>query len=93
LLINSHFEPIPFVLPGQEHLGWELIVDTTNENGFLRESRGFASGDDVDLADRSACLLRLTSGEAAKAREESWKKRHFEFRATSAEEERAGGKT
>jgi isoamylase len=93
LLINSHFEPIQFVLPGQEHLGWELFLDTTNELGFLREPRGFASGDDVDLADRSACLLRLTSGEAAKAREESWKKRHFEFRATSAEEERAGGKT
>lgn len=91
LLINSHSEPIQFVLPGQEHLGWELILDTTNETGFLREARGFASGDDVDLADRSACLLRLTSGEAAKAREESWKKRHFEFRATSAEEERAGG--
>jgi glycogen operon protein len=91
LLINSHFEPIQFVLPGQEHLGWELFLDTTNEEGFLREPRGFASGDDVDLADRSACLLRLTSGEAAKAREESWKKRHFEFRATSAEEERAGG--
>ncbi|MEY2527507.1 MAG: isoamylase [Verrucomicrobiota bacterium] len=93
LLINSHFETIQFVLPGQEHLGWELILDTTNEEGFLREKRGFASGDDVDLADHSACLLRLTSGEAAKAREESWKKRHFEFRATSAEEERASGKT
>jgi isoamylase len=89
LLINSHHEPIPFVLPGQEHLGWELVLDTTNEEGFLREPRGFASGDDVDLGDRSACLLRLTSGEQAKAREESWKKRHFDFPAISAEEERA----
>ena len=93
LLINSHSEPIQFVLPGQEHLGWELILDTTNETGFLRAPRGFASGDDVDLADRSACLLRLTSGEAAKAREESWKKRHFEFKAVTAEEERGEGKT
>jgi glycogen operon protein len=93
LLINSHYEPIQFVLPGQEHLGWELLLDTSREEGFLREPRGFASGDDVDLADRSACLLRLTSGEQAKAREESWKKRHFDFPATSAEEERAGRKT
>jgi glycogen operon protein len=94
LLINSHFEPIQFVLPGQEHLGWELFLDTTNEDGFLREARGFASGDDVDLAERSACLLRLTSGEQAKARAESWKKRHFELPpAISAEEERAGRKT
>jgi isoamylase len=88
LLINSHHEPIQFVLPGQEHLGWESLLDTANEDGFLHERRGFASGDDVDLADRSACLLRLTSGEAALAREESWKKRHFEFPAVSAEEER-----
>jgi hypothetical protein len=91
LLINSHIEPIQFVLPGQENLGWELFLDTTNEEGFLREPRGFSSGDDVDLADRSAYLLRLTSGEQAKAREESWKKRHFEFRTTSTEDERAGG--
>jgi glycogen operon protein len=90
LLINSHYEPIQFVLPGQEQLGWELMLDTVSETGFLREPRGFASGDDVDLADRSACLLRLTSGEQAKAREESWKKRHFEFPPISAEEERAG---
>jgi isoamylase len=89
LLINSHHEAIPFVLPGQEHLGWELVLDTTSEEGFLREPRGFSSGDDVDLGDRSACLLRLTSGEQAKAREESWKKRHFDFEAISAEEERA----
>jgi len=94
LLINSHFEPIQFVLPGQEDLGWELFLDTTNEDGFLREARGFASGDDIDLAERSACLLRLTSGEQAKARVESWKKRHLELPpAVSAEEERAGRKT
>ena len=24
LLINAHYEPIPFVLPGQEHLEWQL---------------------------------------------------------------------
>ena len=94
LLINSHFEPIQVVLPGQENLGWELLLDTTNEDGFLRVARGFASGDDVDLAERSACLLRLTSGEQEKARVESWKKRHFELPpAIRAEEERAGRKT
>jgi len=93
LLINSHYEPIQFVLPGQESLGWELILDTKQEEGFLREKKGFASGDDVDLGDRSACLLQLASGEAAKARAESWRKRHFEFRATSAAEERGEEKT
>jgi isoamylase len=91
-LINAHFEPIPFVLPGEEQLEWEVILDTTNEDGFLVKKKKFASGDDVDLADRSACLLKLSAGEPVKARLESWKKRHFEFPAVTAEEERAGGK-
>src|SRR6266568_5254554 len=93
LLINSHLEPIQFVLPGQEHLGWELILDTRDEGGFLQTTRKFDSGNDVEVGDRAACLLKLIAGEPAKAREESWKKRHIELPpAISAEEERAGGK-
>ena len=90
LLINAHYEPIPFVLPGQENLEWQLILDTADPNGFLAEPRKFASGDDVDLAGRVCCLLQLISGAQAQAREESWKKRAVEFPAISAEEERAG---
>jgi isoamylase len=92
LLINAHYEPIPFVLPGQEHIEWQLILDTMEGDGFLREPRKFASGDDIDLGGRAACLLQLVSGAQAQAREESWKKRHVEFPALSAEEERARGK-
>jgi glycogen operon protein len=89
LLINAHYEPIPFVLPGQENLEWQLILDTTDPNGFLAEPRKFASGDDVDLGGRACRLLQLVSGTQAQAREESWKKRAVEFPAISAEEERA----
>jgi glycogen operon protein len=92
LLINAHYEPIPFVLPGQEQIEWQLILDTMDPNGFLMEPRKFASGDDVDLGGRAACLLQLVSGAQAQAREESWKKRRVEFPALSAEEERARGK-
>jgi glycogen operon protein len=92
LLINAHYEPIPFVLPGQEHIEWQLILDTMDPNGFLREPRKFASGDDVDLGGRAACLLQLVGGAQAQAREESWKKRRVELPALSAEEERARGK-
>jgi isoamylase len=88
LLINAHFEPIPFVLPGEEHLEWELILDTAAEEGFLSKPKKFSSGDDVDLRDRSACLLRLTAGEQPRARHESWRKRLFKFAEVSAEEER-----
>jgi isoamylase len=92
LLINAHYEPIPFVLPGQENIEWQLILDTMNAEGFFTEPKKFASGDDVDLGGRAACLLQLVTGEHAQAREESWKKRQVEFPALSAEEERARGK-
>src|SRR5260370_36287991 len=41
LLINAHYEPIPFVLPGQEHIEWQLILDTMNAEGFLTEPKKF----------------------------------------------------
>jgi len=89
-LINAHYEQIPFMLPGEEHLQWELILDTMDENGFLQTTRSFSSGDDVDLAGRAACLLKLTRGLQPQARQESWRKRPFGLpEAMSAEEERA----
>jgi glycogen operon protein len=89
LLINAHHEPISFVLPGQEYIEWQLMLDTTDPNGFLADPKKFGSGDDVDLGGRACCLLQLISGTEAQAREESWKKRHVEFPALSAEQERA----
>jgi glycogen operon protein len=91
-LINAHFEAIPFVLPGEEHVEWQLILDTGEAEGFLKEPKKFASGDDLDVEGRAACLLRLVSGAQAQAREESWKKRRVEFPALTAEEERARAK-
>ncbi len=90
LLINAHHEAIPFVLPGQENLEWQLILDTADPNGFLAEPKKFLSGDDINVGGRTSCLLRLISGTQAQAREESWKKRRVEFPPLSAEQERAG---
>jgi glycogen operon protein len=90
LLINADHESIAFVLPGQENLEWQLILDTTETRGFLEKPRSFASGDDVELGGRTCCLLQLIGGAQALAREESWKKRPVEFPAVSAEQERAG---
>ena len=90
LLLNGYHEPIPFVLPGEEHLEWEVILDTMDEEGFLRAPRKFASGDDVEVGARAACLLKLTMGLQAQARRESWKKRHVAVpTVVSAEEEPA----
>jgi glycogen operon protein len=93
LLINAHQEPMPFVLPGEEHLEWEQILETTNEDGFLKEPKKFSSGDDVDLNGRATYLFKLSRGEQPRARQESWKKRAVAPpKAVSAEEERGVGK-
>ena len=93
LLINAHQEPISFVLPGEEHLEWEQILETTNEDGFLKEPKKFSSGDDVDLNGRATYLFKLSRGEQPRARQESWKKRAVAPpKAVSAEEERGVGK-
>jgi glycogen operon protein len=78
-LINAHFEPIVFVLPGQEHLEWMLLLDTAEEHGFLPEPKKFASGDDVEVIGRGVKLLKLASGAQALARHESWKKRQVQL--------------
>ena len=89
LLVNAHYEPIPFVLPGEEQLEWEQILDTTNEDGFLKTIKKFSSGDDVDLAGRATYLFKLSRGEQPRARHESWKKRAFAaLAAITGEEER-----
>ncbi|HEY2138469.1 MAG TPA: glycogen debranching enzyme GlgX, partial [Chthoniobacterales bacterium] len=78
-LINAHFEPLPFVLPGEEHLEWVLILDTAEEHGFLPEPQKFASGDDVEVIGRGVKLLKLATGTQARARHESWKKRQVQL--------------
>jgi hypothetical protein len=92
VLINAHFEPIPFLVPGLENLEWEVILDTGDENGFVREQRKYTSGDDVDLAERATIMLRLTTaGAQERARQESWKKRRYDLPAAiTADELRAG---
>jgi isoamylase len=93
LLINAHYEPISFVMPGMENLEWEMILDTTDEDGFVATRKRFPSGEDVDLAERSTCLLRLYGGTQAHARQESWKKRAYDLpKAFTGEEVRAGKK-
>ena len=79
LLINAHHETIPFVLPGEEHLEWRLVIDTADENGFAENGQSYASGDDFEVEGRAMKLLCLTAGSQAKARHESWKKRQVEI--------------
>nr|MBA2742717.1 glycogen debranching enzyme GlgX [Chthoniobacterales bacterium] len=78
LLINAHYETLPFVLPGQENLEWRLVMDTASPDGFVDNGGKYASGDDFEVEGRAAKLLRLTAGSQAQARHESWKKRQVQ---------------
>jgi len=72
LLFNAHYEPLTFILPGREEIRWELIVDTSNERGFVKTQKIIPAGDEVELVDRSLCLLKLFEGEERFAREAAW---------------------
>jgi glycogen operon protein len=75
MLLNAHHESVNFVLPGQEEVRWELIIDTCLEEGFLETPKLFASSEEYEMGDRSFSLLRLRIGEQSHARAASWKKR------------------
>jgi glycogen operon protein len=75
LLCNASPDPEKFVLPGMEDVRWELILDTQESPGFLEHAKLFASGDEIETAERSLCLLKLIAGGASHARSDSWKPR------------------
>src|SRR4051794_31128106 len=66
LLLNAHWEQIPFVLPKtrEEHV-WEMLVDTAERPDFPVVFRG---GQEYPLYGRSLALLRTNSPERAGTR-------------------------
>jgi glycogen operon protein len=61
ILLNSHHEPISFVLPDPEKALWQLFLDTREETGrpdYL-EIRG---GEPYRLEARSLALFRFRAG-------------------------------
>jgi glycogen operon protein len=78
ILLNAHYEPLPFVLPAHRpRLRWELLLDTreATPRGAEQVRRG---GEIFDLEGRSFALLRLqgepTNGDQATARPRSKRK-------------------
>jgi isoamylase len=72
MLFNAHYEPLTFILPGREEIQWEMLLDTNEETAFLESSKQVPAGEEVELVERSLCLLRLCAGEETFARETSW---------------------
>jgi glycogen operon protein len=72
ILLNAHYEPLPFVLPAHKpRLRWELLLDTRHPVGRDGEQVRRA-GEVFDLEGRSFALFRLhgepTNGEQPSAR-------------------------
>jgi glycogen operon protein len=72
LLCNAHYELLTFILPGREEIRWEMVLDTQRERGFVKSPKAIPAGDEVELVDRSLCLLKLSEGEESFAWEASW---------------------
>ncbi len=70
LLLNAHFEPLPFTLPGNEEVAWAEVLDTRLESGFPEEAQTYRAGAQFMAEGRSLVLLRLCTGSHAGARSE-----------------------
>jgi hypothetical protein len=77
-----------FVLPGQEEVRWELVLDTRLEDGFLEDPKILASSDEYQIGDRSFSLLRLRLGGQSQARAASRKKREQKLGKSGPQEEK-----
>lgn len=75
MLFNAYHEPVQFVLAGQQEVGWERLLDTRVESGFLPEKTQHVAGDELEVEARSLCLLRLSLGTSEAARSAAWKPR------------------
>jgi isoamylase len=71
LLFNAHYEPLTFILPGREEIRWETVINTAIETGFVKTYEVVASGEEIELTERSLSLLRLCEGDQTFAHEES----------------------
>ena len=59
LLLNAHFEAVPFTLPAHKRgVRWELIFDTSVPVPAKRV-KSFKGGEEYPLGDRTCALLRL----------------------------------
>ncbi|MBV8815025.1 MAG: glycogen debranching protein GlgX [Verrucomicrobia bacterium] len=70
LLCNAHHDTLTFVLPGAEDSRWELVIDT--DIGFVKEGKIIPAGEEIELMERSLCLLRLSGESQFLGHEESW---------------------
>ncbi len=58
MLLNASHDTVDFILPNPAGQRWAVVLNTTDEQGFLEPQPEHAAGESVALADRSLMLLR-----------------------------------
>jgi isoamylase len=61
MLFNASRETIAFVLPGEPDREWDLMIDTTKEEGFVESKEPIPGGETFSLLGYSFALLRRTT--------------------------------
>jgi glycogen operon protein len=63
ILLNAHYEPIPFTLPAHRRkVRWEVVLDTCDPSLDRKKRRLIRGGEIYDLKDRSLVMLSLPGG-------------------------------
>ena len=73
VLFNAHHEPVKFALPGKQAVNWEVTLDTRLESGFPEQPEARPAGEELEVMERSMCVLRLVKGSQEEARSISWR--------------------
>jgi len=73
VLFNAYHESVKFALPGKQDVNWEVCLDTRDESSFPGEPGSHSAGDELELIERSLCVLRQVKGTQEDARSISWK--------------------
>jgi isoamylase len=68
LYFNAHHEDVRVTLTGAEETRWQLVIDTTTEEGFVENGTSHSGGQELAIGARSLVLLEQRSGSDSEAR-------------------------
>ncbi|MEO6568775.1 MAG: glycogen debranching protein GlgX [Opitutaceae bacterium] len=68
LYFNAHHEDVVVTLTGADKIRWQLIVDTTTEEGFVENGMSYNGGQELAVGARSLVLFQQRTGSDVEAR-------------------------
>ncbi|MEO7414544.1 MAG: hypothetical protein ABIZ81_14425 [Opitutaceae bacterium] len=68
LYFNAHHEEVVVTLTGADEICWQLVLDTTTEEGFAENGASYNGGQELAVGARSLVLLQQRTGSDVEAR-------------------------